>query len=122
MQKLHFEATWDKTISDGDRALITQAFNKRFVQVDTLSCEIIRSARNHHGHLLVTVLLHNTTAFEQRFMAREVHLQTKHGQFTQKFTQSKLVIASGVSMPWTFIFEQMPPNAGDVLAIQIEKA
>lgn len=122
MQKLQFEATWDKGLSDGDRAFITQAFNKRLLQADTLSCEILRTARNHHGHLLVTVLIHNATACEQTFIAREVHLQTTHGQFTQTFTQPKLVIPSGVSMPWTFIFEQVPQNAGDALAIQFKEA
>ena len=120
MQKLQFEATWDKTLSSKDRELITQVFNKRTAQSDTVSCDLIRSARNHHNHLLVTVLIHNTTVSEQRYMERGVSLQTENGRYTQKFTQPKLIIPSYTSMPWTFIFEHVGLDAGDVVTITIQ--
>ncbi|MEK4426717.1 SLAP domain-containing protein [Solibacillus sp. FSL K6-1523] len=119
MQKLLFEATWDKALSGTDRELIKQIFNKHTVQLDTVSCYLIRSARNHHNHFLVTVLIHNETAIEQIFIERDVSLQMEYGQYTQKFTQPKLVIPSHISMPWTFIFEHVAQNTGEVLTITI---
>ena len=119
MQNLQFEAAWDKTLSDMDRDLITQVFNKQKVPLDTVSCDLIRSARNYNNYFLVTVLIHNATATEQMFTERDVSLQTKHGRYKQKFTQPKLVIPSYTSMPWTFIFEHVELDAGDVLTITI---
>ncbi|MEG0386067.1 MAG: SLAP domain-containing protein [Solibacillus sp.] len=120
MQKLQFEAAWDKTLSDMDRKLISQIFNNQMVKSDIVSCDLIRSARNHHNHLLVTVLIHNATAIEQMFIERDVSLQMKHGRYTQQFTQPKLVIPSYTSMPWTFIFTYVAQNTSDVLTIIIQ--
>lgn len=119
MQKLQFEAAWDKTLSGIDRDLITQVFNKQKVPSDTVSCDLIRSARNYYSYFLVTVLIHNATATEQTFTERDVSLQMTHGRSKQRFTQPKLVIPSYTSMPWTFIFEQVALDAGDVLTITI---
>lgn len=119
MQELQFEATWDKTLSSKDRDLIMRVFNKRKVTSNMMSCDLIRSARNYNDDFLVTVLIHNATATEQIFMERDVSLHTEHGQYKQKFTQPKLVIPSYTSMPWTFIFEQVTLDDGDVLTITI---
>lgn len=119
MQNLQFEVTWDKTLSNMDRDLITQVYNKQKVLSNTISCDLIRSARNYKNDFLVTVLIHNATATEQTFIERAVSLQTEQGQYRQRFTQPKLVIPSYSSMPWTFIFKQVELDAGDVLTVVI---
>lgn len=119
MQNLQFEVTWDKTLSSMDRDLITQVFNKQKVPPNTVSCDLIRSARNYNNHFLVTVLIHNATATEQKFMERDVSLQMEQRQYKQRFTQPKLVIPSYTSMPWTFIFKRVTPDARDILTITI---
>ena len=106
MQKLQFEAAWDKTISAQDRLLIEQAFYKTKEQDGRISCHVIRTAINHKKQLLITTLIHNRTDQQLNFRNREVSIITEAGKFTQNFTIEALEIPPYCSMPWTFIFDE----------------
>lgn len=106
MQKLQFEAAWDKTISDQDRLLIEQAFQKTKEQDEHISCYVIRTAMNHRKQLLITMLIHNRTDQQLNFHNREVSIITEAGKIAQNFTMDALEIPPYCSMPWTFIFDE----------------
>ena len=106
MQKLQFEAAWDKTISAQDRLLIEQAFYKTKEQDGRISCYVIRTAINYKKQLLITTLIHNRTDQQLNFRNREVSIITEAGKFTQNFTIGALEIPPYCSMPWTFIFDE----------------
>ncbi|MEK4386129.1 SLAP domain-containing protein [Solibacillus sp. FSL W7-1464] len=106
MQKLQFEAAWDKTISDQDRTLIEQVFDETKEQDQRISCCIIRTAVNHKKQMLITTLIHNRTDQQLSFHNREVSIITEEGGITQNFTSEALQIPPYCSMPWTFIFDE----------------
>lgn len=118
MQTLQFEQTWERSISAQDRLIIAQAFEQRIIQEGTVHADIIRTAYNHRGELLVTVLIHNETDYEMRCADRAVTVQTKESTSTQRFTEPKLVVPNHSSMPWTFIFKNMNVTVDEVLSIQ----
>lgn len=106
MQKLQFEAAWEKTISAQDRLLIEEVFHKTKEQDKYISCYVIRTAINHKKQMLITTLIHNRTDQQLNFHNREVSIITEPGNFTQNFTIDALKIPPYCSMPWTFIFDE----------------
>lgn len=106
MQKLQFEAAWDKTISDKDRSIIEKVFDDTKEQDQRISCSVIRTAINHKKQLLITTLIHNRTDQQLNFRKRKVSIITASGKFTQNFTIDALEIPPYCSMPWTFIFDE----------------
>lgn len=106
MQKLQFEAAWDKTISDKDRSIIEKVFDDTKEQDQRISCSVIRTAINHKKQLLITALIHNRSGQQLSFHNREVSIITKEGEITQNFTIDVLEIPPYCSMPWTFIFDE----------------
>ncbi|MEK5185218.1 SLAP domain-containing protein [Solibacillus sp. FSL W7-1324] len=106
MQKLQFEAAWDKTISTQDRLLIEQAFQKTKEQDQPISCDVIRKAINHKKQILITTLIHNRTEQQLTFNNRKISIITEKGQITRNFTIDALSIPPYCSMPWTFIFDE----------------
>lgn len=106
MQKLQFEAAWDKTISEKDRSIIEKVFDDTKDQDQRISCSVIRTAINHKKQLLITTLIHNRTDQQLNFRNREVGIITKEGGITQIFTIDVLEIPPYCSMPWTFIFDE----------------
>ena len=106
MQKLQFEAAWEKTISAQDRILIEQVFQKTKEQNQRISCSVIRTAINHKKQMLITTLIHNRTDQQLNFHNREVNIITEAGEITQNFTIDTLKIPPYCSMPWTFIFDE----------------
>lgn len=106
MQKLQFEAAWEKTISPQDRLLIEEVFHKTKEQDKYISCYVIRTAINHKKQMLITTLIHNRTDQQLNFHNREVSIITEPGNFTQNFTIDALKIPPYCSMPWTFIFDE----------------
>lgn len=116
MQKLQFEAAWEKTISTQDRLLIEELFNR--TKDDTgnaISCKIIRTAINHKQQVLITTLIHNRTAQLLNFQNREVICVTSEKEIAQIFMIKALRIPPTTSMPWTFIFD----NCTDFLITEI---
>lgn len=106
LQKLQFEAAWDKTIAAQDRLLIEQVFHKTKEQDGRISCYVIRTAINHNKQMLITTLIHNRTDQLLNFHNREVSVITEVGKITQNFTINALKIPPYCSMPWTFIFDE----------------
>lgn len=106
MQKLQFEAAWEKTISTQDRLLIEELFHRTKDEIrNTISCIIVRTAINHKHQMLITTLIHNPTSQQLKFQNREVVCITNEQETAQTFTIEALTIPPNTSMPWTFIFE-----------------
>jgi SLAP domain-containing protein len=106
MQKLQFEASWNKALSIKDRDLITTIFNET---KDSGSSAIvfspIREAINYKKDLLITVLVHNFSHAPFTFEnARLVYLNGQEVLAESTFTLPALTIPPYVSMPWTLIF------------------
>lgn len=114
MQKLEFEAAWDKTIAPQDRRDIEEIFNERLVDkkqgVDFI---FLWEATNYKGDLLVAVLIENrnsnellmeNVAIQYEYQGRDPVIST----FTLPFT-----IKNKTTMPWTFIYSQ--PNKKELL-------
>lgn len=106
MQKLQFEASWDKAIAAKDRQEIERVFfETKNKNTRDILCSPIREAINHKAELLVSVLVHNFT---------DEPLTINHTRFSYKiqgevladkvFSLPMLTIPSKMSMPWTFIF------------------
>ncbi|WP_099355341.1 SLAP domain-containing protein [Fredinandcohnia onubensis] len=104
MQKLVFEAAWDRTISRKDRDVIEQLFREEIIE-EGISFTIIRVAVNHKNERLVTAIVHNRTA--QYLVFENTPLQFCDGDrllVEHEFTLSALQVPPETSMPWTFIF------------------
>ena len=109
MQQLYLHPTWEKAISDKDRALIENTFEQTYDQVDDIIMSpIIRVAFNHKNELLVTALVHNFTHHGTRFRNRSVYIRCDQYMEEQSFTIQELSIPPFTSMPWTFIFNPDP--------------
>ncbi|MBD8033975.1 SLAP domain-containing protein [Solibacillus merdavium] len=106
VQKLQFEAAWDKTIAKQDRLIIEQLFHQtKDEDTEEISCCFVRKALNHRQQLLLTVLIHNRSGDVLNFQNREVTCTTTKGVFAKTFTIPNLNIPPHTSMPWTFIFD-----------------
>ena len=106
MQRLEFEAAWDKTIAPADRKVIIDLFNHtKNEQTDSIVFLPIRQALNHRDDLLATVLLHNFT--NSVFSFEDIDLAyTENNRLiaTHHFSFPDLTLPPATSMPWTFIF------------------
>jgi len=110
MQRLEFEAAWDKTIAPADRKVIINLFNQtKNKQTETESIVLlpIRQALNHRNDLLATVLLHNFTDSIFSLEAIDLaYLENDRVIATHHFSFPGLTLPKETSMPWTFIFPQ----------------
>jgi SLAP domain-containing protein len=103
MQKLEFEASWDKTLSIKDRKRIEQVF----IETKGKNIALIRlwEAVNHKRDLLVTALVHNTGQQVLSFDNKRLrYLENNKLVAEHIFTLPTLTIQPQTSMPWTFIF------------------
>ncbi|MFJ8065280.1 SLAP domain-containing protein [Psychrobacillus sp. NPDC096426] len=106
MQKLEFESSWDKTISNKDRQKIEVIFletsqsSNRGIQLTPLW-----QAFNHKGELLVTALIHNFTMHSYSFQNTKLrYIEADKVTIEHSFTLPSFSIQARCSMPWTFIF------------------
>ncbi|WP_409295873.1 SLAP domain-containing protein [Peribacillus sp. SCS-26] len=105
MQQLQFEASWDKAIAGVDRKNIERIFNEtKHLQRSVILFSPVREAINHREALLVTVLVHNFTDAAFRFDGVKLRYSVEGAALGEDAFTLPLVIPSGVSMPWTFIF------------------
>lgn len=106
MQKLEFESSWDKTISDKDR----QKIETVFLETSQSNNQRIRltplwQAFNHKGEFLVTVLIHNFTMLPYSFQNTKLkYIEANEVCIEHSFTLPSLSIQAESSTPWTFIF------------------
>lgn len=108
MQKLVFHPAWDRTISEKDRMKIEETFQQT---VHSINNEIkilpLWQAENHLGDLLVTTLIHNKTSNDLSFHNQLIKYVIKDETVaTHTFNNQDLLIKTGTSMPWTFIFPE----------------
>lgn len=106
MQKLQFEKSWDKALSEQDRARINQVFSET-KDIKNVGVQFIRirEAENYKGEILVMVLIHNPT--REAFIFRNTmlrYLENKEVIAEHSFTFPALISEPETSMPWTFIF------------------
>nr|WP_309098648.1 SLAP domain-containing protein [Fredinandcohnia onubensis] len=104
MQKLVFEAAWDRTISQKDREIIEKLFRDETSE-EGISFTIIRMTVNHKNERLVTAIIHNRTA--QYLVFENTPLQFCDGDkllVEHEFTLPAVQVPPETSMPWTFIF------------------
>ncbi|KMY48707.1 SLAP domain-containing protein [Peribacillus loiseleuriae] len=106
MQKLQYESSWDKTLSNKDRKIIegifleTSLLNQNRIQFTSLW-----QAMNHKGELLVTVLVHNFSHQDCSFMNKKLRYMENNEIIAEHtFTLPSLIVQPETSMPWTFIF------------------
>lgn len=106
MQKLQFEASWDKALSAKDRSTIERIFIETHQKNHSdILCSPIQEAINHKEELLITVLIHNFTEDDLTFDNTRIIYSNELGILAKnEFTLPRLTIPSQVSMPWTFIF------------------
>ena len=108
MQRLEFEAAWDKTIAPADRKVIIDLFNQtKEQQTESIVLLPIRQALNHRNDLLATVLLHNFTDSVFSLEAIDLsYLENDRVIATHHFSFPGLILPKETSMPWTFIFPE----------------
>jgi SLAP domain-containing protein len=106
MQKLQFEASWDKTISAVDREKIQKAFGETCLPENRVTkLTPLWQALNYKHDLLVTVLVHNFSQQPLSFLRRKItYLENQKAMAEYIFTLPALMLEPETSMPWTFIF------------------
>lgn len=97
--QLLFEQTWADAIAPIDRQAITQLFEQTKDSQERFSH--YKTATNHHGHTLITLLIHNRSDQTLTFNHTEVAFEN-HVDF---FTIPKLIIPPKTSTPWCFIYK-----------------
>jgi len=106
LQQLIFENAWERTISQLDRQKIENTFEQTKRNTNLLLDLIpLKTATNHRGELLVTVLIHNFDEKPFDMSTVTIHLlYNKEKVATHTFHEKRLVLDENTSMPWTFIF------------------
>ncbi|MED1202216.1 SLAP domain-containing protein [Heyndrickxia acidicola] len=105
MQKLQFEASWDRTISNGDREKIKKAFDETCLAENKEMITPLWQALNYKNDLLITVLVHNFSNHPLFFLERKIaYVEDQKVMAEYLFTIPALKVEPLTSMPWTFIF------------------
>ncbi|GAA0338307.1 hypothetical protein GCM10008967_30730 [Bacillus carboniphilus] len=105
MQKLKFEASWDKAISEQDREQILNVFKETHPNGHDVEFTPLWQAVNHKGELLVTVLVQNYSGNDVDFHNKKLRYTVNQEMVAaHTFTIPALVVEGETSMPWTFIF------------------
>lgn len=106
MQKLQYETSWDKTLSNKDRKIIEGIFLETSLPNQSLNqFTSLWQAINHRGELLVTVLVHNFSHQVCSFINKKLcYLENNEIIAEHIFTLPSLTVQPETSMPWTFIF------------------
>ena len=120
VQQLYFHPSWDKTISEQDRLAIEQLFDETYTQVDdTVTSPVFRTAVNHKGELLVTVLVHNFTHRALRFSKRDILLINGDEVHEQTVSIADFTVPAFTSMPWTFMFQEVAFDSNEKIVLEI---
>ncbi|AUJ24729.1 SLAP domain-containing protein [Virgibacillus dokdonensis] len=116
MQRLLFEASWEKTIDARDREEIEKVFEQvKEMKESRQSFFILSQARNHRNDLLVTVLIQNGLETDWVLCGGKLtYYEANKLIATEVFSDKRLIVPAKCSMPWTFIFPessvQQEPN------------
>ncbi|WP_067725278.1 SLAP domain-containing protein [Oceanobacillus damuensis] len=132
MQKLRFEASWDKALPDRDRKAIENAFSQYMAaaspsepsgkyphyseaerrspknqQASKTAVDFVPlwQTKNYRGELLITVLVHNFSDEVFNFNQTKLrYMENEEIIAEHPFTIPQLTLAPETSMPWAFIF------------------
>lgn len=106
MQKLMFDSSWDKALSNKDRKGIEDVFLKTAtLNSNNIQFTPLWQAFNHKEELLVTMLIHNFTSELVSFNDIQLrYLENNEMIAEHLFHHPTLAIQPSHSMPWTFIF------------------
>jgi|SRR5690625_1173049 len=108
MQKLKFEEAWDKTISSQDRKYIENVFAQNsLVNTNDVQFTFLKEATNHNGHLLVTVLIHNSGEDNLAIDDAVIEYRRKGQKIATETFKLPFAIHPKTSMPWTFIYTRL---------------
>lgn len=111
MQKLEFEAAWDRTIAEKDRNWITHIFNSYPINEESgVHFTFLREAYNYKGELLVMVLIHNCQDIPLNLNHTLITYDRNEGTKVAGIFDVPWVIPSKTSIPWTFIFTDSTPS------------
>lgn len=97
--QLLFEQTWAEAIAPIDRKAIAQLFEVTKDSQERYSH--YKTATNHRGHTLITLLIHNRSDQPLTFNQTEVAFEN----YVDFFTIPKLIIPPKTSTPWCFIYK-----------------
>ncbi|MFJ5622838.1 SLAP domain-containing protein [Peribacillus loiseleuriae] len=117
MQKLQYESSWDKTLSNKDRKIIEGIFlDTSLPNQNSIQFTSLWQAINHKGELLVTVLVHNFSHQVCSFMNKKLRYMENNEIIAEHtFTLPSLIVQPETSMPWTFIFPVESLNSHELL-------
>lgn len=106
MQKLQYESSWNKTLSNKDRKIIEGIFLETSLpKQNRIQFTSLWQAMNHKGELLVTVLVHNFSHQVYSFISEKLrYIENNEIMAEHTFILPSLTVQPETSMPWTFIF------------------
>lgn len=106
MQKLQYEASWDKALPAQDRIRIEEVFQETSRPGQKIiAFTPLWQAQNYRGELLVTVLVQNYGDKLLSFHNQRIRYIEKGEVLAEHaFTIPALIIQPQTSMPWAFIF------------------
>ncbi|GAA0497898.1 hypothetical protein GCM10008986_26160 [Salinibacillus aidingensis] len=104
-QRLEFERSWNKNLSERDRLIIQQIFQKTCASQQFFT--LLWTAVNYRSDFLVTVLIHNRSEQPLTFNNRTLRYVNKNQVIAEHTFQLRdLIIEPYTSVPWTFIFPE----------------
>ncbi|MEK3907330.1 SLAP domain-containing protein [Oceanobacillus sp. FSL W7-1309] len=106
MQRLQYEASWDKALPAKDREIIEDVFQETKLSGNqAVAFTPLWQAMNYKGELLVTVIVHNFTDNPFSFQMEPIrYVENSELVAANEFTIPALTIEAETSMPWAFIF------------------
>lgn len=103
---LRFEDKWEKTISESDRKLVYEVYERFPIQQGEITFAPVRVAVNHRGDLLATVLVLNGLQDEWTLEKRNIcYVEGDEVVAEECFTHHSLIVQAESAIPWTFIFK-----------------
>ncbi|RLL47766.1 SLAP domain-containing protein [Oceanobacillus piezotolerans] len=107
MQRLEFEAAWDKTIAKRDREKIIDIFQGLTHKDKGIVFTFLKQAINHRNDLLLMVLIHNYNAERAVFKSPKIRVKKQENIIAEyQFERQPPDLKGNTSIPWTFIFPQ----------------
>lgn len=103
---LKFEDKWEKTISENDRKLILEVYERFPIQPGKITFAPVRVSMNHKGDLLATVLIRNGDQSDWTLENKNL-CYVESGEIAAKgcFSHPSLTVSAQSAVPWTFIFK-----------------
>ncbi|WP_202080614.1 SLAP domain-containing protein [Caldalkalibacillus salinus] len=103
-----FQHTWQRAVSEQDRALFTELNACYQPEKGTLRYLPVRTGLTHEGNLYATVIIQNATQERVQYEQSSLQYRIDHDTVaTHTFSISDLQVQPASCTPWTFLF---PPE------------